>query len=48
MTPVLKSIEKLGEKLELRITSGKLGPVVTDNGNYLVDIDFGPIRPLVA
>jgi ribose 5-phosphate isomerase A len=24
--------------------SGKLGPVVTDNGNFIIDIDFGAIR----
>jgi ribose 5-phosphate isomerase A len=43
VTPTLKAIEKLGSKPALRMTSGKLGPVVTENGNYLIDADFGPI-----
>jgi ribose 5-phosphate isomerase A len=30
-------IEKLGGICELRQASGKLGPVITDNGNYLLD-----------
>jgi ribose 5-phosphate isomerase A len=41
---VMKSIEKLGGKVELRMASGKLGPVVTDNGNFLIDVDFGHIQ----
>ncbi|MCW3980249.1 MAG: ribose-5-phosphate isomerase RpiA [Candidatus Bathyarchaeota archaeon] len=34
---------KLGGKPVLREASKKLGPVVTDNGNFLVDVKFGPI-----
>ena len=44
ITPVMRSIEKLGGKVELRMASGKLGPVVTDNGNFLIDVDFGHIQ----
>jgi len=36
-------IKKLGGKPLLRESKGKVGAVVTDNGNYIVDIDFGPI-----
>ena len=44
VTPALKSVEKLGAKVSLRQSSGKLGPLVTDNGNYIIDADFGPIQ----
>ena len=43
VTPALKAVEKLGAKVSLRLSSGKLGPLVTDNGNYIIDADFGPI-----
>ncbi len=38
------NIKKLGGKPFLRESGGKLGPVVTDNGNYIIDVDFGPIK----
>lgn len=38
------SIRKLGGEPLLRDGGGKVGAVVTDNGNYIVDIDFGPIN----
>jgi ribose 5-phosphate isomerase A len=34
---------KLGGKPFLREAKVKVGAVVTDNGNYIVDVDFGPI-----
>jgi len=37
------AIKKLGGKPLLRESKGKVGAVVTDNGNYIVDVDFGPI-----
>ncbi|MFQ6065639.1 MAG: ribose 5-phosphate isomerase A [Candidatus Bathyarchaeia archaeon] len=37
-------IEKMRGKPVLREGSGKVGPVVTDNGNFLVDTDFGLIE----
>lgn len=37
------AIKKLGGKPILRESKGKVGAVVTDNGNYIVDVDFGPI-----
>ena len=43
MTTVRASIKKLGGKSILREGKGKVGAVVTDNGNYILDIDFGPI-----
>ena len=38
-----ENIKKLGGKPFLRESKGKVGAVVTDNGNYIVDVDFGPI-----
>ncbi len=38
------SINKLGGKPICRESVEKAGAVVTDNGNYIVDIDFGPIN----
>jgi ribose 5-phosphate isomerase A len=44
VTPTLRAVEKLGAKVSLRLSSGKLGPLVTDNGNYIIDADFGPMQ----
>jgi len=41
---VLKEIEGLGAKVTIREAKGKLGPVVTDNGNIIFDADFGWIQ----
>jgi len=40
---VIRRISKLGGKPTLREGKGKVGPIVTDNGNFIVDSDFGPI-----
>ncbi len=40
---VAKELEKLGS-VSLRHGSGKVGPVITDNGNFIVDCDFGVIN----
>ena len=37
-------IKKLDGKPVLREGKGKVGAVVTDNGNYIVDVDFGAIE----
>jgi len=39
----LRRIAGLGGRPVLRQGSGKLGPVVTDNGNFIADVDFGGI-----
>jgi len=36
-------IVKMRGKPVLREGKGKVGPIVTDNGNFIVDADFGPI-----
>ena len=38
-----ENMKELGGKPFLRESKGKVGAVVTDNGNYIVDVDFGPI-----
>lgn len=43
VTPVMRSIEKLGGKPQLRMGVKKAGPVVTDNGNLVVDVKFDRI-----
>ncbi len=43
IAPVMRSIEKLGGRAALRETKGKLGPVISDNGNAIMDATFGTI-----
>ena len=40
---VIRRLSKLGGKPTLREGKGKVGPIVTDNGNFIVDSDFGTI-----
>jgi len=40
----MEKIRKLGGKPAFREGRGKLGPVVSDNGNFIVDVDFGEIQ----
>jgi len=44
IVPVMQKLRKMGAKPLVRQAVGKLGPVITDNGNNLVDADFGPIH----
>jgi len=41
---VMKKLESLDGKPTLRYGKMKAGPVVTDNGNFVVDVDFGSIE----
>jgi ribose 5-phosphate isomerase A len=43
LATVSAGIKKLGGKPFLRKSKGKVGAVVTDNGNYIIDVDFGAI-----
>ena len=43
MTPVMRAIEKLGGKPELRMGVKKAGPVITDQGNMVIDVKFDAI-----
>jgi len=42
--PIMKKIEKLGGKPILRMAQAKAGPLITDNGNFIIDVDFGIIE----
>ncbi len=41
---VLREIERLGYKARYRETERKLGPLISDNGNILIDVYTGPIE----
>lgn len=40
---VLTKVRERAKSARLREGDGKVGPVMTDNGNFLIDADFGPI-----
>jgi len=40
IAPVTRAIEKLGGKPELRMGIRKAGPVITDQGNMVIDVKF--------
>jgi ribose 5-phosphate isomerase A len=42
--PIMKKLEKLGGIPVLRMAQAKAGPVVSDNGNFIIDVDFGKIE----
>ncbi|MEJ2242826.1 MAG: ribose-5-phosphate isomerase RpiA [Candidatus Bathyarchaeota archaeon] len=44
LTTVMNRIRELGGKPSLREGKNKVGAVVTDNGNYILDVEFGPIE----
>lgn len=41
---VQAEVTKMGGRARLREGAGKVGPTVTDNGNFVLDADFGRIR----
>lgn len=43
VTPVMRMLEKLGGKPQLRMGVKKAGPVVSDQGNLIVDVKFDSI-----
>ncbi len=42
--PIMKRLERLGGTPILRMAQAKAGPVVSDNGNFIIDVDFGKIE----
>ena len=40
---VKRKIQEMGGKISLRNASRKLGPVITDNGNFILDVKFNKI-----
>lgn len=45
---VEKQVEELGGKTELRMGINKDGPIISDNGNFIMDADFGIIEEPVS
>jgi len=43
---VTSKIRGIGGKPVLRVGEGKAGPVVTDNGNFILDVRFQPFKSL--
>lgn len=43
ISPVTRAIEKLGGKPQLRMGVKKAGPVITDQGNFVIDVKFDSI-----
>lgn len=43
MTTTMKALEKLGGKPQLRMGVKKAGPVITDQGNMVIDVKFDSI-----
>lgn len=41
-------ITRIGGRARLREGAGKVGPVITDNGNFVLDADFGKIEQPAA
>lgn len=43
ITPVMRAVKKLGGEPELRMAVKKDGPVITDQGNMIIDVKFDSI-----
>ncbi|MGB7251831.1 MAG: ribose-5-phosphate isomerase RpiA, partial [Phormidesmis sp.] len=43
VAPVTRALEKLGGKVEMRMGVAKDGPVITDQGNMVLDVTFNGI-----
>jgi ribose 5-phosphate isomerase A len=41
---VKRRLERIFRRVEFREGSGKLGPTITDNGNFLLDVYTGPLE----
>lgn len=41
---VMNQLREMGANPEIRLGTGKLGPIITDNGNMIIDSDFGEIN----
>ncbi|MFW9999256.1 MAG: ribose 5-phosphate isomerase A [Candidatus Hodarchaeota archaeon] len=42
--PIMTKLKKLGGTPVLRMAQSKSGPLITDNGNFIIDVDFGKIN----
>jgi len=41
--PIMNKLEKLGGTPVLRMAQAKAGPLISDNGNFIIDVNFGEI-----
>jgi ribose 5-phosphate isomerase A len=41
--PLMEKFTNLGGTPKLRMAQSKSGPLITDNGNFIIDVDFGEI-----
>jgi len=41
---VAHRLRELGGRPVLRAGTGKVGPVITDHGNFILDVEFGPVQ----
>jgi len=46
--PIMRTLTALGGDPALRLAVKKAGPVVTDNGNFILDVKFPPLDPSSA
>ncbi len=44
LSPVKRKLVEYGGKVTVREAKGKLGPILTDNGNAILDVVFGEIQ----
>ena len=42
--PIIEKLKELGANPKLRMAQAKAGPLITDNGNFIIDADFGVIK----
>jgi len=42
--PLMKKLEIMGGSPILRLAEKNAGPLITDNGNFILDVDFGEIK----
>ncbi|MFW9867220.1 MAG: ribose 5-phosphate isomerase A [Candidatus Thorarchaeota archaeon] len=42
--PIMEKLRIIGGKPVLRMAKSKSGPLITDNGNFIIDVDFGEIK----
>ncbi len=41
--PLTQRLKEMGGKVKLREGKAKIGPLITDNGNFILDVNFGKI-----
>jgi len=44
LSPVKRKLAEMGVKVTVREAKGKLGPIITDNSNAIIDVVFGEIK----